>query len=237
MTDNSERVAGSAHHPRKDYAVVGGGHAAAAAVLELLRGARGAQIMLISDEDRLPYDRTVLSKVALGIDGYSLPALWPVSSTVDVSAVDVRLNTVVERIDLQTRSLVTNAGEVVYFGQLLIATGAIPRRISLPGIDGEDVYYLRDARDAEQLWKTLAKPRRIAIIGGGVIGLEVAYTARTMGHHVDIIEAAPRVLQRSAPTSVAEYLADLHARNGVAIRTGVAPQEVLRRNGRVIGVR
>jgi NADPH-dependent 2,4-dienoyl-CoA reductase/sulfur reductase-like enzyme len=107
----------------------------------------------------------------------------------------------------------------------------------LPGIDGEDVYYLRDARDAEALWKTLAKPRRIAIIGGGVIGLEVASTARTMGHHVDILEAAPRVLKRSAPTAIAGYLADLHARNGVAIRTGVAPQEVLRRNGRVIAVR
>jgi 3-phenylpropionate/trans-cinnamate dioxygenase ferredoxin reductase subunit len=221
---------------RTTYTVVGGGHAGASAVRVLGESGQPGRIVLISAEGRLPYDRTTLSKPALLGSSYaSPPDLWQADEPWTAS-IEVHLGVAVASIDVDSKKLITSTGETLGFDKLLLATGAEPRRLTLDGADGDDVHYLRDAQDAAEIRRSLAQPSRLVIIGGGVIGLEVAAAARGLGHDVAVIEAGPRVLGRSVPAEVASQLAVIHARNGVRIRTGVLPQQVLRDNGRVTGV-
>jgi 3-phenylpropionate/trans-cinnamate dioxygenase ferredoxin reductase component len=126
---------------------------------------------------------------------------------------------------------------VIAFGRLLLCTGAEPRRLHLPGVDGPGVHYLRDVADAAALRADLAVAERVAVIGGGLIGLEVAAAAAILGRHVEVLEAAPRVLGRGIPEPVADWLVRLHATHRVVIRTGVGPAEIVRTDQGVTGVR
>jgi 3-phenylpropionate/trans-cinnamate dioxygenase ferredoxin reductase subunit len=219
------------------FVVVGGGHAGASAVRVLAESGHQGRIVLVSAEDRLPYDRTTLSKVALlsGADE-SPPRLWQPDEHW-ASSIEVHLDTEVTGIDLGSKKLSTTAGEVLPFDRVLLATGAEPRRLALDGADGSGVHYLRDARDADAIRRALAQPSRLVVIGGGVIGLEIAATARVMGHEVAVVEAGPRLLGRSVPAEVAAHLAALHASDGVGVHVGVLTEQIVRERGHVTAVR
>jgi 3-phenylpropionate/trans-cinnamate dioxygenase ferredoxin reductase subunit len=150
----------------------------------------------------------------------------------------VRTHTTVASLDPDARRLVTASGDVVTFESVILATGAEPRRLALPGADGAGVHHLRDTTDAAALSRALDHASRVVIIGGGVIGLEVAAAAATRGVDVVVLEAADRVLARGVPAAVAGWLCALHEAHGVVVRTGVAPDAVLRSpDGAVTGVR
>jgi 3-phenylpropionate/trans-cinnamate dioxygenase ferredoxin reductase subunit len=193
--------------------------------------------VFVSAEDRLPYDRTTLSKTAVlaGAD-VSPPCLWRPDEQW-AGSIEIHLDTAVSSIDLGSKKLGTTAGEVLAFDKLLLATGAEPRRLKFDGVEGPGVHYLRDTRDADAIHQALAQPSRVVIIGGGIIGLEIAAAARTMGHEVDVVEAAPRLVGRSVPTEVAAHLAELHASRGVRLHVGILPEQIVRDKGRVTAVR
>jgi 3-phenylpropionate/trans-cinnamate dioxygenase ferredoxin reductase component len=219
------------------YVIVGGGHAGAAAVRELMAHGYSGRVLLLAIEDRLPYDRTTLSKTAvLAGSANAPPELWQDDESW-TDKIDVRLRTAVSSLDLKARKLQTASGEVIGFDKLLLATGAEPRRLSIPGTDVAGVHYLRDAVDAAAVRHSLSQPGRLVIIGGGVIGLEVAATANGLGHKVTVIEAAPRLLGRGVPAEVAAFLCDIHAEHDVQLRTGVLPEQIRYDDGRVTGVR
>ena len=214
---------------------MGGGPAAGAAARAL--AAAGRHVILLTAEDRSPYDRTVLSKDVLLLPGATVPEVWPAGDPWR-ERIEVRTNTTVASLDPDARRIVTASGDVVPFESVILATGAQPRRLALPGADGEGVHYLRDTTDAAALSQALDHASRLVIVGGGVIGLEVAAAAATRGVDVVVLEAADRVLARGVPAAVAGWLCALHEAHGVVVRTGVAPDAVLRSpDGAVTGVR
>ena len=214
---------------------MGGGPAAGAAARAL--AAAGRHVILLTAEDRSPYDRTVLSKDVLLLPGATVPEVWPAGDPWR-ERIEVRTNTTVASLDPDARRLVTASGDVVPFESVILATGAQHRRLALPGADGEGVHYLRDTTDAAALSQALDHASRLVIVGGGVIGLEVAAAAATRGVDVVVLEAADRVLARGVPAAVAGWLCALHEAHGVVVRTGVAPDAVLRSpDGAVTGVR
>jgi 3-phenylpropionate/trans-cinnamate dioxygenase ferredoxin reductase subunit len=223
----------SGHRP--DAVVVGGGPAAGAAARTL--AAAGRHVVILTAEDRSPYDRTVLSKDVLLHPGAALPEVWPAGAPWR-ERIEVRTHTTVASLDPDARRLVTASGDVVTFESVILATGAEPRRLALPGADGAGVHHLRDTTDAAALSRALDHASRVVIIGAGVLGLEVAAAAATRGVGVVVLEAADRVLSRGVPAAVAEWLCALHQEHGVVVCTGVMPDAVLRSpDGAVTGVR
>jgi 3-phenylpropionate/trans-cinnamate dioxygenase ferredoxin reductase component len=111
-------------------------------------------------------------------------------------------------------------GSHVPYDALLLTTGARARLLRMPGGTGPRIFYLRDIDDSLALRETLVPDIRLAVIGAGFVGLEVAATARKRGAAVTVIELAQHVLARVTAPDIATYVADLHARNGVDIRTG-----------------
>ncbi len=215
------------------YVVVGGGPAAAAAARCF--AVAGEPVAVLTAEPLPPYDRTVLSKGGLDDPADPIPALWPDDAPWR-DEIFVRTRTLVEALDPAAGTLTTDDGTTWAFEAVVLATGAEPRRLVVPGADGPGVHHLRDAADATGLARALGSTQRLVVVGGGVIGLEVAAAAVRRGVTVDVVEAGARILERGVPAPVADWLARLHAEHGVRIHTGVSPQEVLRHGGLVAGV-
>ncbi|NHA67198.1 NAD(P)/FAD-dependent oxidoreductase [Phycicoccus flavus] len=216
------------------FVVVGGGPAAAGAARRFAEA--GHPVAVLTAEPVPPYDRTVLSKDVLLDPAAPVPALWPTGAPW-LDLVFCRPRTLVEALDPGAGVLTTDDGTTWAFDRVVLATGAEPRRLLVPGADGPGVLHLRDTRDAAAVSAALVPGSRVVVVGGGVIGLEVAAAARARGALVEVVEAGPRVLGRAVPSAVAAWLARAHAERGVVIRPGTAPQEVLRDDaGRVRGV-
>jgi 3-phenylpropionate/trans-cinnamate dioxygenase ferredoxin reductase subunit len=218
----------------ENIVLVGGGHACAAAVVELRRLGFSGHVQVVSAEPVPPYDRTTLSKGVL-VQGSAPPPLWP-ELAAGIPGVDLRLGTCVLSVDPPSRALTTSNGDELAYDRLLIATGAEPRRIQIPGATAEGVLYLRDHDDARLLRARLELSTRLVVIGGGVIGLEVAAAARALGPEVTVVEASRQVLGRSVPAAVASALVDLHREHGVAVHCATTPTAIVTSGGRVRGV-
>ena len=221
--------------PEHPYAVVGGGPAGGAAARAL--AAAGADVVLFTAEHRPPYDRTVLSTDVLLDPHMAVPEVWPPGAEWR-ARIDVRTRTRVTALDPGTRTVTTAAGEQVSFAAVLLAPGAEPRRLTVAGSDGPGVHHLRDTADALSLSHALGRVHRLVVVGGGVIGLEVAAAAAMRGVDVEVVEARARVLVRGVPAPIAAWIVALHEQHGVRVRTETAPDAVQRSpDGAVRGVR
>lgn len=202
--------------------IIGAGHAGGRAAEALRSAGHAGPITILGDEGHPPYERPPLSKDLLGgvmeIDKtYLHPLNW--YEEVDIA---LRMNSPVVRIDRVAKQVRLADDSAVPYDALLIATGARPRRLAIPGADGARVFYLRDIRDSLALRQHLLPGARVAIIGAGFIGLEIAAIARKLGAEVMVLEQAPHVLGRVAAPEIGEYLVGLHRANGVDLRTGIA---------------
>jgi len=126
----------------------------------------------------------------------------------------------VTAIDRAGRSVMLGNGRSLPYDKLLLATGAMPRRLPLPGADGRRCAYLRTHDDAVRIRSALTAGRHIAILGGGFIGLEIAASARRRGAQVTVIEALPRILTRGVPEEIAQVIDARHRAEGVALACG-----------------
>ncbi len=207
------------------HVIVGAGPAGAAAARTLAE--RGHDVLLLGDEPEAPYDRTVLTKSALVGDRIDLPSLWPEAPW--RRAIDHR-HTRVRALDPAARTVTTEGGQTIPYAACLLATGAAPRAL----LDFPDAHVVRTVRDLRALRASLGQtPRRVLVVGGGVIGLEVAASLRGLGHEVDVVEAGPRILGRGVPGAVADWIHDLHEAHGVHVR--VASPGTSRPEGRPQG--
>jgi NADPH-dependent 2,4-dienoyl-CoA reductase/sulfur reductase-like enzyme len=213
---------GPAPLEREDQVVViiGGGVAG----LRVAEGLRGAgfpgRITLVGDEPHEPYDRPPLSKAVLEIDGHERQiALLPQDMLAALS-LDLRLGEPAARIDRAPREVVLRDGAVLSYDRLVLATGSRVRTLALFSSDAPNVHYLRGLDDAVALRGALPAGWRVAIVGGGVIGMEVAATARGRGCAVTVIEAADRPMARAASPTISRYFAERHRREGVNLRLG-----------------
>ena len=167
----------------------------------------------------MPYERPPLSKEFLQVPGARQS--WVLEPDyVHQQDIQVRLGCSVISID-RGRQVVTldDASEVAY-DRLLLATGANVRQLSIPGYPAADIHYLRTIADAQALERRLAPGRRVAIIGGGFIGLEVAASARARGCEVVVLEAADRLLPRLGSAEASEHVLWHHVRCGIDVRLG-----------------
>jgi 3-phenylpropionate/trans-cinnamate dioxygenase ferredoxin reductase subunit len=221
----------------RTFVVVGGGLAGAKAVEALRDQGFEGRLVLFAGEDHLPYERPPLSKEYLktgeGLDdAFVHDQQWYADHHVDV-----RTGTVVAAIDRRAHEVVTEGGERVHWDRLLLATGSSPRRLTLPGADLDGVLSLRTIEDSDRLRAAMGPGRRLVLVGGGWIGLEVAAAAREAGAEVTVLEALDLPLVRVLGPTVAQVFADLHREHGVDLRTGVTVEEIAGEQGRVTGVR
>lgn len=202
----------------KPYVIVGAGHAARRAAETLREKAPDAAIVMIGDELSIPYDRPVLSKDALlGAAGESKAflrdAAWYRSA-----AIDLRLGVRVERIDRTQQTVALSDGSKLAYDRLLLATGSRIRPFPGPVDDAVKLHYVRTIDDARALRAVMLSGKKMVVIGGGFIGLEVAASARSIGCDVTVVEGADRLLRRGLPEAVGRYMQALHVDHGVQFR-------------------
>jgi 3-phenylpropionate/trans-cinnamate dioxygenase ferredoxin reductase subunit len=200
--------------------VVGGGLAGAKAV----EGARGAgydgRIVLVGEEEHQPYERPPLSKAVLRGEKPPESARVHPEGFYDENRVELRTGTAVTALDLSART-VSVGEDQVGFDSLVLATGARPRRLDVPGADLAGTYYLRSLQDSQRLGDAVRGAGRVAVIGAGWIGSEVAASARQLGADVVMVDPAPTPLFGVLGPEVGEAFARLHRDHGVVLRTGV----------------
>ncbi len=198
--------------------IAGGGQAAVQALDTLRRGGFTGTLTLVGEEPWPPYQRPPLSKKYLG--GSLEPErllIRPAGFFAD-HAVTTHLGRRVMDIGRRERRVRLDDGLIIPYDALLIATGSRPRRLLVPGSDLAGIHYLRTIADADRIRSEWAPGRRLVIIGGGYIGLEVAATARERGLEVTVLEMAGRLMSRVTSPEVSAFYEAEHARHGVHIR-------------------
>ena len=198
--------------------IVGGGHAAGQAAASLRQEGYAGGIVVIGEEPHLPYQRPPLSKQYLaGEYGLDKVHLRP-QRFYDGKDIDVRCGTRVEGVDAKARTVLCADGASLAYDKLVLATGARPRQLTVPGSDLAGVHYLRSIADVDAIRAQFRHGRRIAIVGGGYVGLEVAAVAVQQGLRATVLEMEERILKRVATPWTSAFYAKLHAENGVDIR-------------------
>ena len=198
--------------------IVGAGMAGHRAVISLRASGYEGSITLVGEEIHLPYDRPPLSKASIAEESEPAP-LWLMDEGIARSLkADLRLGVAASKIERGERKLLLQDGSSVTYDKLLLATGAKPRPLRVPG--GEHALLLRNFEDTLELRKHFQPEKRIAIIGGGFIGLELASSAIKRGCHVTLVEAQPRILMRGVPEEIARIVHDRHVSAGVTMLTG-----------------
>lgn len=189
---------------------------------------------MIGEEVHPPYQRPPLSKE---FDGGVTPDFLRAVDFYPENSIELVLGDPVIGIDREASSVSTGSGRTIGFDTLIIATGAAPRMPSIPGIDLGGVTALRTLEDAQQIssWKT--DGRRVMVLGGGYVGLEVAAVLRTGGSEVTVLEREPRVLARVASAEFAAVVAEQHRQRGTRIMTGVEVAGLEGVDGNVVRVR
>lgn len=205
----------------KTIAIVGAGQAGGWAAQTLRSEGFGGRIVLIGDEAHRPYERPPLSKSVLA--GEALPETTSLQKpeAFDALNVDWRPGVSATRIDSAARRLHLSGGDVVGYDKLILCTGGRARRLGIPGSELPGVFTLRNLDDAAALGAALMPGRRLLVIGGGWIGLEVASTARRKGLEVTVVEAMQRLCERTVPSEISGYLLRLHASHGVHVELGM----------------
>lgn len=216
--------------------IVGGGQAAVSLIARLRELGHEGGIMLVGDEPILPYQRPPLSKKYLSghfsVDRLILrPESW-----YSQQRVELHLGIKVISIDRLARRLHLSDGHSLAYNRVALTTGSQPRR--LPAAIGGDlcgVYTMRNVADADAVAPEIRMGRRMLVIGGGYIGLEIAAVASVAGVRVTLIETADRILQRVAATETADFFRALHRSHGVDIREKRCLTRLFSYDGHLIG--
>ena len=201
--------------------IVGGGHAGGVAAASLREQGYTGPITLVAEEPSLPYQRPPLSKNYLAGQMSAQQVLLKAAAFYAEKSIDVRTGTRATSIDRSGCAILTTDGPAIGYETLLLATGARPRRIDLPGASLAGVHYLRTFADVDGIRSGMMPGKRMVVIGGGYIGLEVAAIARQAGLEVTVLEAADRILGRVTGETIAGFVASVHRARGVAIECGV----------------
>lgn len=209
-----------------DVLIVGGGHGGAQAAVALRQLGFAGSVGIVSAERDPPYERPPLSKDYLAGDKVFERMLIRPRAFWDERAVALRLGRRVVAVRPERNIVECETGEAFGYGRLLWAAGGEPYRLRCPGGDGAHVHVIRGRADADALRSALPRARRVAIVGGGYIGLEAAAVLRALGHDVVLLEAVERVLSRVAGPPLSAFYEREHRARGVEIRTDVAVETI-----------
>jgi NADPH-dependent 2,4-dienoyl-CoA reductase/sulfur reductase-like enzyme len=215
------------------YVIVGASMAGAKAAETLREEGFGGSIVLLGEEQERPYERPPLSKgYLLGKDEKSSIYVHEEGWYAEHD-VDLRLGVTATGLDIGSRQVTLAGGGTVGYDRLLLATGAAPRRLSVPGADLEGVVYLRRVGDSEHLSAALRGGGHVVIVGAGWIGLEVAAAAREFGCEVTVVEPEAGALNRHVGPELGKMFTDLHREHGVVFRFGESVTELRGSGGKV----
>lgn len=208
-------------HPRRIVIIGGGGAGFAAA--ERLRGLGfEGTLTMLSEDDAPPCDRPNLSKDYLAGTAEEdwIPLQGP--EFYEEHRIDLRLGCVAEAIDTGARQVLTGTGERIDYDALLLATGAAPRRLPLPGFDRGKVFALRSLADARAIVEACAGAPTVAFVGAGFIGLEAAGALRARGLEVHVIAPEAVPMERVLGPDLGGFIAGLHRAQGVVFHLGAS---------------
>lgn len=203
--------------------IVGAGHAGAMAAVELRSAGFAGRIVLVGEEDHLPYERPPLSKDLL-LAPDTAPTVLHERAALDAADVELALGTRVQRIDRNAARLDVEGGASIAYDHLLLATGGIARPLDLPG--GEHAITLRTLDDARRLQTLLRPGLAVVVLGAGVIGLEVASSAAKLGCRVTVVERQSGPMTRSLDPVMQEWLSALHRSRAVALEFDAELREI-----------
>lgn len=213
----------------RTLAIVGASLAGAKAAEAARAAGFDGRIVLIGDEPHLPYERPPLSKDVLR--GDKPPARARVHDDNFYADHDIELvGDTATALNAEDRHLTLASGDRVPYDTVILATGARPRRLVVPGADLAGVHYLRTVDDAIVLGDAIRHAGRVAVVGAGWIGSEVAASARQMGAEVVLIDRAPAPLHGLLGDDVGRVFRQLHADKGVHLRLGTGVQALLGRD-------
>ncbi|MEU8706106.1 FAD/NAD(P)-binding oxidoreductase [Streptomyces sp. NPDC048565] len=219
-----------------DVLVVGSGAAGLAVVECLRRKGYGGRVTLLGEETGAPYDRPPLSKQVLAGTWDAERTHLRTRDVLDALDAEFVLGERASALDAASRTVRTASGSELRAGAVVLATGLRPRR--LPGLSGPaGVHVLRTLDDAARLRTELLEARRAVVVGDGVLGAEIAATARLMG--IDVTLAGPQAapMETQLGQDVAGRLAALHTEHGVRLRPDTLVDGLATDDGRVTGVR
>ncbi|PWN55290.1 NAD(P)/FAD-dependent oxidoreductase [Abyssibacter profundi] len=202
--------------------IIGGGHAAGALMTTLLQKNYQQAVVLVGEEPHPPYQRPPLSKTYLAGDVDQESLYMKSRSVFDDAGYQLRLGERAGHIDRDDKTITLSDQSTLKYGQLVLATGSRVRRLNAPGADLKGLHYLHDMADSDALREQFVTGKRLVIVGGGYIGLEVAATAVKSGLKVTVLEAAERLMQRVTGPEISAFFCAKHRAAGVEVRLGTA---------------
>jgi len=209
----------SAADPRQ-FVIIGAGAAGYAAAQTLREEGFRGSVVMITREDRAPYDRPNLSKDYL--QGQAEPEWMPLRGEEFFKEHDIDLvfKREVTRVDARTKTITFESGETMDYDALLVATGGAPVRLNIPGADLKNVCVLRSFADADSIIETAARSRRVVVVGASFIGMEAAYSLRERGLDVTVIAPSQEPFEAALPAEIGALFRRVHESNGVRFKLG-----------------
>ncbi|KZL17019.1 Rhodocoxin reductase [Pseudovibrio axinellae] len=217
--------------------VVGAGQAGVQAAQTLRQKGYKGKLVVLGNEPQPPYQRPPLSKKFLRGEVEPDALFIRPEAFYELHNIDLMLNAHVNHIDLGKKSLRLSGGEEVQWDKLLLATGTRARDLPLPGADLDGVVTLRSIADVELMKQLFLPGKKLVVIGGGYIGLEVAAVARSMGLDVVVLEAQERLLKRVVSPDLSAFFHSLHEERGVELHCGTGVTSIEGVSGKVSSVK
>ncbi|NPT62248.1 NAD(P)/FAD-dependent oxidoreductase [Paraburkholderia elongata] len=220
-----------------DVLIVGTGHGGSHAAMALRQRGFTGTIAMVGDEVTYPYERPPLSKDYLaGEKPFERILIRPDTFWADRD-IDLLTGSAVVSIDPVLHTATTAVGKTLHYQRLIWAAGGHAHRLNCPGHDVAGIHSIRSCEDVTRILQDLARTERVAVVGGGYIGLEAAATFRKLGKKVTLFETLDRVLARVTGETISRFFEQEHRTHGVDLRLRTSVQEIQATDGKVSGVR
>ena len=214
------------------FVIIGAGECGARAAFALREKGFDGKITLVGSEPHPPYERPPLSKA--GLSGSVDPKFIATHETYAAGNIRLLIDVTATGLDAEAHTVTLSDGGHLAYDRLLLATGASARNFPNAPANSSHIRSLRTHHDAMTLRAILQPGRRLAVIGGGFIGLEVAATARQLGADVVLIEGLERVLKRGVPEDIAHLISERHRAEGVDLRCSASIETLSEREGKAV---
>jgi len=223
--------------------IIGGGQAACQTATSLKSKKYDGEIKIFCSENYLPYQRPPLSKKFLMGELDKERLFFKPEKFYTENEISINLNSYVQRIDIENKEIFLENNKKENYDNLVIATGTIPRKIDVEKKISDKIFYLRSIDDVLNIREKIKESKKVTIIGGGYIGLEVAAIINNLGLQVTIVEMASRILERVTSETISSFYTKVHRQAGVEILTNTSVEglsennngiEVITSNGGII---
>lgn len=219
-----------------DYLIIGNGIAGLAAAEEIRKNDENGKILIVSKEEIPTYWRTRLSALIAKDfnkdDIYVKKDAWYQEKNIEE-----KLDTEVEKLDLENNKAILANGEEIEYGKVLLATGARAFVPPIKNVESKGVFAIRSLDDLISFKEYAADKKEVVIIGGGILGLEAAFSVKELGKEVSVIEAADYILNRQLDHELSKKLEKSLNEMGIKTYTGKATEEILANDGKVTGIK